>query len=84
MSNIAFALFHTTYPCWLLFEYACAASSLVSAIIVMPGLCMYVWGGDMKIRVRSCWGMGVFVLVRSDINIVKQKSLSAPLNYIYF
>ncbi len=23
MSNVDFALFHTTYLCWLLFEYAC-------------------------------------------------------------
>ncbi len=34
MSNIDFAPFHTTYPCWLLFEYACVSSSLVSAIVV--------------------------------------------------
>ncbi len=34
MSNIEFALFHTTYLCWLLFEYACVSSSLISAIIV--------------------------------------------------
>ncbi len=66
--------------CWHLFEYACVSSSLVSAIIIMPGLCTYVWGGDIKIGVSSCWGMGVFVLVLSNINIVWQKSLSAPLN----
>ncbi len=46
----------------------------------LPGLCTYVWGGDIKIGARSCWGMGVFVLVLSNINIVWQKSLSAPLN----
>ncbi len=61
-----------------LFEYACVSSSLVSAIVVMPGLCMYMWGGDIKIGVRSCWGMGVFVLVLSNIKYW-QKSLSAPL-----
>ncbi len=61
MSNVDFALFHTTYPCWLLFEYACVSSSLVSLIVVMPGLCTHVWGGDIKIRVRSCRGIGVFV-----------------------
>ncbi len=26
-------------------------------------LCTYVWGWYFKIRARSCWGMGVFVLV---------------------
>ncbi len=80
MSNVDFALFHSTYLCWLLFEYACVSSSLVSAIIIMPGLCTYVWGRDIKIGVRSCWAMGVFVLVLSNINIVCQKSLSAPLS----
>ncbi len=34
MSNVDFASFHTTYPCWLLFEYACV-STLVSAIVAM-------------------------------------------------
>lgn len=62
MSNVDFALFHATYRCWLLFEYACVSSSLVSAIVIMPWFCMYVWGGDIKIGARSFWGMGVFVL----------------------
>ncbi len=35
MSNVDFASFHATYPCWLLFEYACVSSSLVSAIVAM-------------------------------------------------
>ncbi len=65
MSNVDFALFHTTYLCWLLFEYACVSSPLVSAIVVMPGLCTNVWGGDIKIGARFCWG--VFVLVLSNI-----------------
>ncbi len=34
MSNVDFALFHTTYPCWLLLEYAFVSSSLVSTIVV--------------------------------------------------
>ncbi len=34
MSNVDFASFHKTYPCWLLFEYACVSSLLVSAIFV--------------------------------------------------
>ncbi len=72
--------FYTTYLCWVLFEYAWVSSSLVSAIVIMPGLCTYVWGGDIKIGARSCWAMGVFVLVLSNINIVWQKSLSAPLS----
>ncbi len=46
----------------------------------MPGLCTNVWGGDIKIGARSYWAMGVFVLVLSNINIVWQKSLSAPLS----
>ncbi len=62
----------------LLFEYACVSSSLVSAIVVMPGLCTHVWGGDIKIGARSCRGM--FVLVHSTLNIVWQKSLGAPFN----
>ncbi len=33
-SNVDFALFHTTYPCWLLLEYA---------FVSLPWLCMYVW-----------------------------------------
>ncbi len=45
--------------------YPCVSSLLVSAIVVMPGLCTYVWGGGFKIGARSCWGMGVFVLVLS-------------------
>ncbi len=48
----------------------------------LPWLCTYIWGGDFKIRARSCWGMGVFVLVLSNINIVWQKSLSEPLIYL--
>ncbi len=75
MSNVEFALIHTAYLCCFLFEYAFVSSSLVSAIVIMPGLCTYVWGGDIKIGARSCWGMGVFVLVLSNINIVWQKSL---------
>ncbi len=81
MSNVDFALFHTTYLCLLMFKYACVSSLLVSAIVVMPGLCTYVWGGDIKIGARSYWAMCVFVLVLSNINIVWQKSLSAPLTY---
>ncbi len=34
MSNVDFALFHTTYPCWLLLEHACVSSLLVSTIAV--------------------------------------------------
>ncbi len=34
MSNVDFASFHITYLCWLLFEYACVSSSLVSTIVV--------------------------------------------------
>ncbi len=34
MSNIDFALFHTTYPCWLSLEYAVVSPLLVSAIVV--------------------------------------------------
>ncbi len=69
MSTVDFAAFHTTYLCWLLFEYACVSSLLVSAIVVMPVLCTYV-GRDIKIRARYCSAMGVFVLVLSNINIV--------------
>jgi len=50
------------------------SSSLVSVIVVMPGLCTYAWGGDIKTGVRSCWGMGGFVLVLSNINIVRKKN----------
>ncbi len=46
----------------------------------MPGLCTYMWGGDIKIGARSYWAMGMFVLVLSNINIIWQKSLSAPLS----
>ncbi len=51
-SNIGFALFHTTYLCWLLFEYTCVSSSLRRYARV-------VWGGDIKIGrgsvgVRAC------------------------------
>ncbi len=38
---------------------------LFPAIVVMPGLCTNVWGGDIKIGARFCWG--VFVLVLSNI-----------------
>jgi len=34
VSNVDFALFHTTYPRWLLFESACVSSLIVSAIVV--------------------------------------------------
>ncbi len=34
MSNIDVGLLHTTYLCWLLFEYACVSSLLVSVIVV--------------------------------------------------
>ncbi len=34
VSNVDFALFHSTYPCWLLLEYAFVSSSLASAIVV--------------------------------------------------
>ncbi len=78
MSNVDFTLFHTTYLCWLLFEQSCVSSSRS----LLPGLCSYVWGGD-NIGVRSCRAMGVFVLVLSNINIVWQKSLSAPLRPIH-
>ncbi len=50
----------------------------------LPGLCMYVWVGDIKIGARFCWGMGVFVLVLSNINIVWRKLLSAPLNGYFY
>ncbi len=72
-SDAEAVLFHTTHLCWLLFEYVCVSSSF------FPRLCIYQWGGDFKIGARSCWGMGVFVLVLSNINIVWQKSLGAPL-----
>ncbi len=41
---------------------------------------MYVWGGDIEIGARSCWALCVFVWVLSNINIIWQKSLNAPLN----
>ncbi len=76
MSDVDFASFHTTYPCWLLFEYACVSSSLDRRC---HG-CVRTCGAEIsKLGVRSCWAMGVFVLVLSNINIVWQKSLSAPL-----
>ncbi len=35
MSNVDLAIFHKTYPCWLLLEYAfVSSSSLVCAIVV--------------------------------------------------
>ncbi len=34
MSNIDNALFHTTYPCWLILEYAFVSSSVISALVV--------------------------------------------------
>ncbi len=46
MSKVDFALFHTTYPCWLLLEYAFVSSSLVSTIVI--AMVVYV-GGDAKI-----------------------------------
>ncbi len=64
----------TQLICLVLFEYACVSSSLVYAIFLMLGLCTYVWGGDIKIGARSCGGMGMFVLVLSNINIFWQKS----------
>ncbi len=39
-----------------------------------------MWGGDIKIGARSYWALAVFVLVLSNINIVWQKLLSAPLS----
>ncbi len=42
-------------------------------------LCLNEWGRNVKIRVSSCWGMGEFVLLLSNINIVWQKSLRAHL-----
>ncbi len=72
-SDAEAVLFYTTHLCCLLFEYACVSSSL------FPRLCIYKWAGDFKIGARSCWGMGVFVLVLSNINIVWQKSLRPPL-----
>ncbi len=41
MSNVDFALFHTTYPCWLLLEYAFVSSSLVFVIVI--AMVVYVW-----------------------------------------
>ncbi len=79
MRNVA--LIHTTYLHLLLFKYACESSSLVSVIVVTPGLCLFVWGGDINIRSRADWTIGGFVSVLSN-NIVWQKSLSAPLWFI--
>ncbi len=56
-------------------------SSLVNLIIIMPGLCTYLWGREIKIGARSSWGMGVLVLVLSNINIIWQNSLSPLLRY---
>ncbi len=50
----------------------------------MPWLSTYVWGRDIEIGAWSCWGMGVFVLVLSNINIVWQKSLSALIMDLLF
>ncbi len=76
--------YFTQLICWPLFKYACVSFSLVSTIVVMSGLCTCMWGGDIKIRARSYWAMVVFVLVLSNINIVWQKSLSAPLKCPYY
>ncbi len=54
------------------------SSLLVSVIVVAMVAYVYV-GGDFRIGARSCWGMGLFVLELSFINIVCQKSLSTPL-----
>ncbi len=59
--------------------YACVSSSLVSVIVVMPGLCTYVWGGDIKIGARSCGHMGVFVLVLFLISTSFSKNRSVYL-----
>ncbi len=69
MSNVDFVLSHNL-TLLAFFLYAWVSSSLVSVI---------GWGGDFKIRVRSYWAMGVFVLVRSNIDIVWQISLGTPL-----
>ncbi len=63
MSGVDFASFHTTYPCWLLFEYACG---IVVAIVV------YVCVGQ-RFQNRGEVLLGVFVLMLSNINIVWQK-----------
>ncbi len=78
-SSVDFALFHTIYLCWLLFEYTC-----VSSCFHDYRYAKVVWGGDIKIGARSCWGMGVFVLVFSNINIVWEKLLSAPLSFYFY
>ncbi len=70
MNNVDFSSFNTTYPYWFLFEYA-----RVFLRLSLPWLCTQVWGGDFKIRARSYWGMGVFVLMLSNMNIVWQKLL---------
>ncbi len=63
----------TTYPCWLLFEYACVSS------MCFCGHHCHGCERTCKIRSRSCCGMGVFIFFFSNINIVWQKSLSPPL-----
>ncbi len=55
MSNIDFALFHTTYPYWLLFKCACVSSSLVSVIVI--AMVVYVQGGQ-KYKNRGAVLMG--------------------------
>ncbi len=65
----------TTDPCWLLFEYACVSSSLVSTIIVAK--VVYVRVGRRYQNKGEV--LGLFVLVLSNINIIWEKSLSAPL-----
>ncbi len=44
-SNVDFALFHTTYPCWLLLEYAFDYAMCHLCLfprLSLPWLCMYV------------------------------------------
>ncbi len=65
----------TTDPCWLLFEYACVSSSLVSTIVVAK--VVYVRVGRRYQNKGEV--LGLVVLVLSNINIVWEKSLSAPL-----
>ncbi len=50
MNNGDFALFHTTYPCWVLLEYAFVSSSLVSAIVVAMGVYACVKGVSLLSR----------------------------------
>ncbi len=77
VSNVDFALFHTTYPCWLSLNMPWCHVHLFPQQS-LPCLCTYMWGGDFKVRARSCWWMGVCFLL-SNISIVWQKSLSTPL-----